>query len=145
LQIVPQRRWIEVMTPIREVFACASWTPIALPDAEKVLRALEARLNHGLPGTFRELMALENGPALIEHFSNSDIALPPRRLAEPWEERWPGYDPLEERLLPFKIENQGSACGRSASTPATIPSSLWKSIREHRRNGSDARIASVAG
>jgi hypothetical protein len=95
------------MTPIREVFACASWTPIALPDAEKVLRALEARLNHDLPGTFRELMAPENGPALIEHFSNSDIALPPRRLAEPWEERWSGYDPLEQRLLPFKIENQG--------------------------------------
>jgi len=102
-------------------------------------------LNHDLPGTFRELMALENGPALIEHFSNSDIALSPRRLAEPWEERWPGYDPLEERLLPFKIENQGVCVWAIPLDAGDDPPSLWKSIREHRRNGSDARIASVAG
>ena len=95
------------MTTICEVFACASWTPIASLESEKVLRALEGRLNRTLPGTFRELMALENGPALIEHFSNSDIALPPHRLAKPLSARWRGYDPLEEGLLPFMIESQG--------------------------------------
>ena len=49
------------MTTIREVFDCASWTPIASFDSERVLRALEWHLNRVLPSTFRELIALENG------------------------------------------------------------------------------------
>jgi hypothetical protein len=99
-------RWTMVTTPIREVFDCASWTPIASPDSESVLLALERRLHRTLPHTFRELFALENGPALLGQFSNSDIPIPPRRLAEPLG-RWPGYDPLGDQLLPFMIENQG--------------------------------------
>jgi hypothetical protein len=92
--------------PIREVFDCASWTPIASPDSESVLRALERRLHRILPRTFRELFALANGPALLGQFSNSDIPIPPPQLAEPLE-RWPGYDALADQLLPFMIEGQG--------------------------------------
>jgi hypothetical protein len=40
------------------------------------------------------------------HFSNSDIPIPPHQLAQPLE-RWPGYDPFDEELLPFMIESQG--------------------------------------
>jgi hypothetical protein len=94
------------MTTIREVFDCASWTPIASFDSERVLRALEWHLNRVLPSTFRELIALENGPALMGHFSNSDVPIPPHQLAQPLE-RWPGYDPFDEELLPFMIESQG--------------------------------------
>jgi hypothetical protein len=95
-----------ITTPIREVFDCASWTPIASPDSESVLLALKRRLHRVLPRTFRELFALENGPALLGQFSNSDIPIPPRRLAEPLG-RWPGYDALGDQLLPFMIESQG--------------------------------------
>ena len=62
---------------------CASWTPIASFDSERVLRALEWHLNRVLPSTFRELIALENGPALMGHFSNSDVPIPPHQLAQP--------------------------------------------------------------
>ena len=62
LQTIRRRRWIKAMTTIREVFDCASWTPIASFDSERVLRALEWHLNRVLPSTFRELIALENGP-----------------------------------------------------------------------------------
>jgi hypothetical protein len=95
-----------VTTTIREVFDSASWTPIASVDSERVLRALEHRLHRILPRTFRELFALENGPVLLGQFGNSDIPIFPPHLAEPLE-RWPGYDPLGEQLLPFMIENQG--------------------------------------
>jgi hypothetical protein len=64
-----------IATPIREVFDCASWTPIASFDSERVLRALERRLHCTLPCTFRELFALENGPALLGQFSNTDIPI----------------------------------------------------------------------
>lgn len=94
------------MTTIREVFDCASWTPIASSDSDGVLLALEHRLNRSLPSTFRELIALENGPALMGQFSNSDAPIPLVRLAKPLR-RWPGYDPLADQLLPFMVENQG--------------------------------------
>lgn len=64
-----------VTTPIREVFDCASWTPISSFDSERVLSALERRLHRILPRTFRELFALENGPALLGQFSNTDIPI----------------------------------------------------------------------
>ena len=64
-----------VTTPIREVFDCASWTPIASFNLERVLSALERRLHRILPRTFRELFALENGPALLGQFGNTDIPI----------------------------------------------------------------------
>jgi hypothetical protein len=94
------------MTTIREVFDCASWTPIPSPDSVSLLQLLEHRLNRRLPSTFRELMVLENGPALMGEFSNSDSPIPLVHLAKPLR-RWPGYDPLGDQLLPFMIENQG--------------------------------------
>ena len=133
-----------VTTTIREVFDCASWTPIASFDSERALRALEWHLNRVLPSTFRELIALKNGPALMGHFSNSDIPIPPHQLAQPLE-RWPGYDPFDEELLPFMIESQGVCVWAVRLDAGDILRLLWKSIREHRRNGDGARIASVAG
>jgi hypothetical protein len=44
-------------------------------DSERVLSALERRLHRILPRTFRELFALENGPALLGQFSNTDIPI----------------------------------------------------------------------
>ena len=94
------------MTTIRDVFECASWTPIASAASEGVLRMLECRLNCSLPYAFRDLLALQNGLALLGHFSNSDVAIPADQLAKPLR-RWPGYDPLADQLLPFMVENQG--------------------------------------
>jgi hypothetical protein len=94
------------MTTIRDVFACASWTPTASADSDGALRTLERRIDRSLPRAFRDLLALENGLALMGHFSNSDWPISVAELAEP-RERWPGYDPLADQLLPFMIENQG--------------------------------------
>ena len=94
------------MTTIREVFDFASWTPIASPNSDGVLLALEHQLNRRLPSVFRELITLENGPALMAQFSNSDEPIPPVQLARPLG-RWEGYDPLGDQLLPFMVENQG--------------------------------------
>jgi hypothetical protein len=94
------------MTTIRDVFECASWTPTASADSDGALRMLERRLNRSLPHAFRDLLTLENGPAFLGHFSNSDVAIPPDQLANPLR-RWPGYDPLADQLLPFMVENQG--------------------------------------
>jgi len=93
------------MVAIREVFRNAGWNPVPSGAAERGLLAVERRVARTLPAAFREFYSLENGPSLLEQYSNSDR---PLRLAELGErpERWRGYDPLDEDILPFMIENQ---------------------------------------
>jgi hypothetical protein len=81
------------------------WMPIASEASEMALLVVERRLRRRLPSAFRELMALENGPDLLAHFSNEDWPIPPDQLAEPLVGDT-GIDPLTEHLLPFMIENQ---------------------------------------
>jgi hypothetical protein len=94
------------MVAIREVFRNAGRTPLPLGTAESGLLAVERRIARPLPATFREFYALENGPSLLDYYSNSDRPLRLAELAEP-SKRWHGYDPLGENILPFMIENQG--------------------------------------
>jgi hypothetical protein len=94
------------MSALSDLFSHVGWTPVASAEAERALSELEQRIGQRLPGMFRELMALENGPSFLAHFSNADIPVPPNELAAS-RDRWPAYDPLGEKRLPFMIDNQG--------------------------------------
>ncbi|MCI0429836.1 MAG: SMI1/KNR4 family protein [Rhodospirillales bacterium] len=90
---------------LRDIFRRADWSPLRSAAAERDLLAVERRIRRKLPSAFRELQALENGPAFLARFSNSDRPIDPNELAAPLA-RWPRYDPLEKSILPFLIENQ---------------------------------------
>jgi len=94
------------MVAIREVFRTAGWSLIPRDTAEAELVAVERRIGRTLPTSFREFYSLENGPSLLDHYSNSDRPMRLAALAEPLR-RWQDYDPLSENILPFMIENQG--------------------------------------
>ena len=95
------------MKTVRSILNKVDWPAIPSPSAEKILAALELRIGQKVPTLFRELWSLEKGPDFLARYSNADQPISPSNLGEPLEERWPGYDALDDDVLPFMIENQG--------------------------------------
>src|SRR5262249_54415827 len=96
---------VGVMAGLRDIFQRASWTPPPPDTAERELLAVEQRIGSKLPATFRELHASADGSAFLARFSNADSPIAPNELGVPLR-RWSHYDPLQEGILAFMIENQ---------------------------------------
>jgi hypothetical protein len=95
------------MSAIEDIFARVGWAAICLSSAEGDLLAVEQRIGRKLPAVFREFYSIEDARALLKYYSNSDRPLSVAELAEPMSPRWDNYDPVDDKILPFMIENQG--------------------------------------
>jgi hypothetical protein len=95
------------MSAIEDIFARVGWAAIRLSGAEADLLAVEQRISRKLPAAFREFYSIEDARALLKYYSNSDRPLSVAELAEPMSPRWDNYDPMDDKILPFMIENQG--------------------------------------
>jgi hypothetical protein len=73
-------------------------------DHETLLRAIERELQIQLPAAFRDWYSFENSISILEKYSN-DRPIPLRKLGYPLG-YWLPYNPLEEAILPFMIENK---------------------------------------
>ena len=82
-----------------ETLKLAGVTPTYFAKAEAELDALERHLGRPVPTALRELLVLEEWPAVLAENSNSDHPLPVAQLASA----------VENDLLVFMIENQ-SVC-----------------------------------
>jgi hypothetical protein len=94
------------MATVLDILRGVGWPIAQSLAAEQSLNEVESRIGQRLPRTFRDLWGLDGGWSFLSRYSNSDWPLAPEKLALPTS-RWPGYDPIEEGLLPFMIENQG--------------------------------------
>ena len=92
------------MSAIEDIFARVGWAAICLSSAEADLLAVEQRIGRKLPAAFHKFYSIEDARALLKHYSNSDR---PCFAREPMSPRWDDYDPMDDKILPFMIENQG--------------------------------------
>jgi hypothetical protein len=94
------------MREIEQIFSRAGWSTVRRLDAEQRLQTIEKEIGRTLPTALRAFYSLEKSTSLLAHFSNADRPIVLERLATSLE-RWRNYDPLQEAILPFMIENQG--------------------------------------
>jgi hypothetical protein len=99
------------MNAVAEIFRAGGAEPVESRDAGALVAEVERQLAAPLPGIFRQLLSLANGEELLGRFSNCDSPIPLSELGRPVRRgvqlRWGVYEPLEHRILPFMVENQG--------------------------------------
>jgi hypothetical protein len=105
------------MDRIAEIFRSAGWEPVVTAGAEAAVRQVESRIGTKLPRAFRQLLLFDSGMDFLREHSNDDEPIPCAELGDSLDrwETWDGggpsgsadYDPLEDDLLVFMIENQG--------------------------------------
>jgi len=95
------------MNAIAEIFRAGGAEPSEAPEAGALIANVERRTGGPLPDAFRQFLSLANGEELLGHFSNCDQPIPFAELGRRFRVDWGSYDPLEHRILPFMIENQG--------------------------------------
>jgi hypothetical protein len=94
------------MDVIEGIFHLAGWAPVKSKNAESIVAGVERRIGRTLPDSFRSLLLLDIGLALLGQHSNCDWPIPCADLGSTMR-RWGDYDPISDGLLPFMIENQG--------------------------------------
>ena len=87
-----------------ETLSLAGWKALSPAAVDRRVSAIESAIGHQLPASLRELMATECWPGFLEQFSNCDRPIAVEDLLR---SRWPSYDAIGNRVLPFMIENQG--------------------------------------
>jgi hypothetical protein len=95
------------MNAVAEIFRAGGVEPVESADHGPLIADLERRIGHALPLTFRQLLSLANGEELLGQFSRCDDPIPFRSLGNSRPAHWGFYDPLQQKILPFMIENQG--------------------------------------
>ena len=95
------------MNAVAEIFRAGGAEPVESADDGSLIADLERRIGRSLPGIFRQLLSLANGEGLLGRFSRCDDPIPFRDLGRIRPVHWGFYDPIEQGILPFMIENQG--------------------------------------